>query len=187
MKELKDSRFAAIVCILVGLTVAAWQIVVPASRLVRGQPLNWLVPIEHTTDRLAWPAAYVDVAQLPGSLPVWVLARGVLLTALAVGALYCLTRVLIDVASGRPFGKRNALWLRISAALTFATCLVPLFADGFLHAAVLRGLDPSSEILWAKQFGSLEAFLLGIALLLAGMADAFARGREIQEDTEGLI
>ncbi|PID98446.1 MAG: hypothetical protein CSA83_01230 [Actinomycetales bacterium] len=143
--------------------------------------------MDHSAEGMTWYVTRLNLMTLSGSVWVWVLVRGVVITVFTVGAMYCLGKVLVGVASGEFFLKNSAILLRVGALLIFLTCLIPLFFDGFINAEIIYQLDSSVYVLWVKRFDGVEPLLLGISLLVATMAEAFARGWSLKQDTEGLI
>lgn len=132
--------------------------------------------------------ARLTASELPAGLRVLTeLPTVFALLAVAVGA-WLLGRVLSTVHAGHPFDRRNPGRLAgLAAAVLLGGLVVPL-TEGIVTTAVLDHLDlvgPGSAFL---SFETTLSFVpVGVALALTAAAEAFRRGRALEDELEGTV
>jgi len=132
--------------------------------------------------------ARLTVSELPPGLRALTALPDVLtLVAVAIGA-WLLGRVLSTIHDGRPFDRRNAGRLAgLAAAVLVGGLVVPL-AEGAVAGAVLAHLDlvgPEGPFLAFE--ATLSFVPVGVALALTAVAEAFRRGRALEDELEGTV
>ncbi|MGY2067415.1 DUF2975 domain-containing protein [Blastococcus sp. SYSU DS0619] len=124
------------------------------------------------------PAGLRALTELPASLGA---------VAFAAGA-WLLARVLSTIHDGRPFDRRNPRRLAgLAAAVVLGGLVVPM-SEGLVTTAVLEHLEltgPGSPLV---VFGiTLSLTPVGIAVALLAAAEAFRRGRALEDEVEGTV
>lgn len=132
--------------------------------------------------------ARLTASELPAGLRVLTELPTVLaLLAVAVGA-WLLGRVLSTIHDGRPFDRRNPGRLAgLAAAVLVGGLVVPL-TEGAVATAVLAHLDlldPEPAFLSFEM--TLSFVPIGVALALTAAAEAFRRGRALEDELEGTV
>ncbi|NEK86767.1 DUF2975 domain-containing protein [Blastococcus saxobsidens] len=124
------------------------------------------------------PAGLRALTELPASLGA---------IAVAVGA-WLLARTLWAIHDGHPFDRRNPGRLAgLAAAVVLGGLVVPL-AEGLVATAVLEHLDlagPDSPLVLLST--SLPLTPIGLAFALLAAAEAFRRGRALEDEIEGTV
>jgi hypothetical protein len=132
--------------------------------------------------------ARLTASELPAGLRVLTeLPDALALLSVAVGA-WLLGRVLSAVHGGHPFDRRNPGRLAgLAAAVLVGGLVVPL-TEGVVTSTVLAHLDllgPESAFL---SFETTLSFVpVGVALALTAAAEAFRRGRALEDELEGTV
>jgi len=132
--------------------------------------------------------AVLTASELPVGLRVLTeLPDALTLAAVAIGA-WLLGRALSTVHDGRPFDRRNPGRLAGLAAAVLLGGLVAPLTEGVVASAVLTHLDlvgPEGPFL---AFETTLSFVpVGVALALTGAAEAFRRGRALEDELEGTV
>ncbi|WP_158544841.1 DUF2975 domain-containing protein [Blastococcus sp. TF02-9] len=126
--------------------------------------------------------------ELPAGLRVLTGLPDVLtLLSVAVGA-WLLGRVLSAIHDGRPFDRRNPGRLAGLAAAVLVGGLVVPVVEAVGTSAVLDHLDlvgPDGPFLAFE--ATLSFVPVGVALALVGAAEAFRRGRALEDELEGTV
>ncbi|MCF6745067.1 DUF2975 domain-containing protein [Blastococcus sp. KM273128] len=124
------------------------------------------------------PAGLRALTELPASLHA---------IAVAVGA-WLLARLLWSIHDGHAFDRRNPGRLAgLAAAVVLGGLVVPM-AEGVVATTVLEHLDlagPGSPLVLFEVTLSLTP--IGLALALLAAAEAFRRGRALEDEVEGLV
>lgn len=135
----------------------------------------WSFPFQWLVFELSWPLRLLTEA-----------GPSLLLGCLA-GAGFLLARVVWSISEGQPFAAANPTRLRIIAILLLVGGIGSQYLEGFTRFLLLErtGGDATSSPLEISANLDLSwVFLFAITLVLA---QAFARGRAITEDVEGLV
>lgn len=180
---------------------AVFNVALPAADWLRGRPLVWQLDtaLRPEADQLKPGIRGVHDGRVTVSIPdasagTWVatLAPG-LITCLIAGVLVWLVwRLLGGIQAGRPFVAGSVAWLRAIAA-TLILGPIPLgaafgFANGSVTAAAISQIPPTPIILLTIDSSASNGWLLvGLGLLVAAIAEAFAKGARLQEDVDGLV
>ena len=132
--------------------------------------------------------ALLTASELPAGLRVLTELPDVLtLAAVAIGA-WLLGRVLSTVHDGHPFDRRNPGRLAGLAAAVLLGGLVAPLTEAVAASAVLDHLDLAGP---EGPFLAFEATLsfvpVGVALALTAAAEAFRRGRALEDELEGTV
>lgn len=164
----------------VALTDAAQQ---QALGAVTGLPeRTWLqfgtgeFPLQWHVFSLSWPLRLLTEASTS------------LLLACLAGAGFLLARVVRSIRLGEPFAAANPGRLRVIAALVLVGGIGSQYVEGFTRIALLEDTGAADALTSPLEISaSLDlswVFLAGVTLVLA---QAFARGRALTEDVEGLV
>jgi hypothetical protein len=124
------------------------------------------------------PAGLRALTELPASL-------GAL--AVAAGA-WLLARVIAAISDGRPFDRRNPGRLAgVAVAVVLGGLVAPL-SQGVVSAAVLDHLGLAEQGSPLALFStSIPVTPIGIALAVLAAAEAFRRGRALEDEVEGMV
>ncbi len=137
---------------------------------------TWGFPFQWHVFELSWPLRLLTEA-----------SSSLLLACLA-GAGVLLSRVIRSIQLGEPFAAPNPGRLRIIAALLIAGGIGSQYLEAFTRFALLdytMAADaPVSPLEISASLNPSWVFLAAITLVLA---QAFARGRALTEDVEGLV
>lgn len=137
-----------------------------------GVTVNVVVESDPTGEPIPWTLRLLTDL----GTSVWAAGLGVVAALLAI--------LLTRIATGNPFHRGNAALLRW-LALTIAVASAGADTFNLLAAhAFVDYLDLSAP-LEAVHYYSIPPFFLALLILL--LASAFARGRALQEDVEGLV
>ena len=186
--------------LIVAITLGSLAITVvwPVILWLRGEPLQWVVAVDATAglpDELTtspdaaaqWNGeALVTLTQASASTWLATLLPGLITTAaiaLVAGQLLGLLR---DIQSREPFAAASVRRLRIIALILLIAPMVALAADAVAGAAVRSAafVDAPFAFLFTAN-GILIA--AGAGLMVAAIAEAFARGAELRADVDGLV
>ena len=150
-------------------------------------------------------AAVADPTPLPGveatwdstalvtiadaSAPTWLalVMQGLMLTVaagLVIGPLLLLVR---SIQQGRSFTGRSVTWLRIAALTVVIAPWVHQAVSGCTNAVVLRAAFGGDTFSANFVISTSMLAISGAGLVLAALAEALRRGREIEADVEGLV
>jgi hypothetical protein len=192
----------SVVLLLVAVVALVLAVALPLDQLTQPGGSVTVTPADLSGDRSldvgglpegvsvvdATTEAELTASELPAGLRVLTELPTVLaLLAVAVGA-WLLGRVLSTVHDGHPFDRRNPGRLAgLAAAVLVGGLVVPL-AEGIVAAAVLDHLDLVGP---GSAFPSFEVTLsfvpVGVALALTAAAEAFRRGRALEDELEGTV
>lgn len=176
----------------------AITVVWPVILWLRGQPLQWVVAVDTTAGlpnevslaagaSAQWNGeALVTLAQASASTWLATLLPGLITTAaiaLVAGQLLGLLR---DIQSREPFVAASVRRLRIIALILLVAPMVALTADAVAGAAVRSAafVDAPFAFLFTANGILIGA---GTGLMVAALAEAFARGAELRADVDGLV
>lgn len=137
---------------------------------------TWGFPFQWHVFELSWPLRLLTEA-----------SSSLLLACLA-GAGFLLSRVIRSIQLGEPFAAANPGRLRSIAALLVAGGIGSQYVEALTRFALLdytaTADAPVSPIEISASLNLLWVFLAAITVVLA---QAFARGRALAEDVEGLV
>lgn len=133
-------------------------------------------------------AVVLEVAELPAGLRALSEAPFVAGGLLALGGAWILSRLLLEVAAGRPFAERNPTRLRALAVVALLAGIVPGLLSSLAAVATLEhvgaGGDDSPLGFTILEL-SLGPLLLSAALFVA--AAVFQHGQRLTDEVEGLV
>jgi MFS family permease len=131
--------------------------------------------------------ALLSAFELPPGLRVLTeLPASLTALAVAVGA-WLVARVVASIEAGHPFDRRNPGRLAgVAAAVVVGGLVAPLSA-GPVAAAVLDHLGLAGPDAPVGFFASVPLTPIGIALVLLAAAEAFRRGRALEDEVEGMV
>lgn len=174
--------WAAALLALAGLAGLAGALYLPIDRLRASEA--WVMVRGADGD-----AVSLQLDVLPGWARMFSTADDVIGgVALCLGA-WMLRRVLLSVGSGAPFDARNPRRLRwVALSVVLGTLLEP-FSTYWATRAVLAdaGADPATAYLRWEPWGPFGLGDIGLALLALAAAEAFAQGRRLADDADGLV
>ena len=187
-----DFLITRIVLLLAVAGTALVQVVGPAIEWARGGPLTWTVaplhadvPLREGVESLG---AEVVVSVPDATTESWIatLVPGVISTlAVAIGA-WLVLRLMRRIQAGEPFVRASVWSLRGVAGLLVMVPLLMSVAVAVATRLVAEQALPSVEDALAFDLSrALWTVLAGA--LVAAVAEAFARGVELQRDVEGLV
>ena len=111
-----------------------------------------------------------------------------LLLACLAGAGSLLARVIRSIRLGEPFAAANPGRLRIIAALLLAGGIGSQYVEGFTRIALLEATGAAGATYSPLEISaSLNLSWVFFAAVTLVLAQAFARGRALTEDVEGLV
>jgi hypothetical protein len=137
---------------------------------------TWGFPFQWHVLELSWPLRLLTEA-----------STSLLLASLA-GAAFLLARVIRSINLGEPFATANPGRLRIIAALLLVGGIGSQYVEGFTRIALLDATgaaDAANSPLEISASLNLSWVFFAAATLV--LAQAFARGRALTEDVEGLV
>lgn len=174
-------------------------VVRPLLHWAWGNPLVGAINVD--TTRAGSPSFEArDGATLTWSGELWVeltsptaldrltaLAPGVVLTAVVAVLARLILALLRDIETGQPFSATNVRRLRLIAATLLAAMVLLSVThglrEGMYASAALVDVEDAVLILSPLRF-----LTLGLAVLVvAALAEAFARGSRLEHDVEGLV
>lgn len=190
------------ILLIVSVAITAlFNVVLPLADWLRGRPLIWQLQtaFRPRADQLK-PGVHgvhdgtvtVSITDAPAGTWVATLVPG-LITCLIAGVLVWLVwRLLGGIQAGHPFVAGSVTWLRAIAA-TLILGPIPLgaafgFANGSVTNAAISQIPPTPIIFLTIDASASNGWLLvGLGLLVAAIAEAFAKGARLQEDVDGLV
>ncbi len=185
------AAIAAIVRPVNQLTQPGGQVAVALTETAEGQALGAVTGLPAGTwlefDSAGFPLQW-HVLPLPWPLRLLTEASGSLLLGCLAVAGFLLARVIASVSAGQPFDAANPRRLQVIAALVLVGGIGSQFLEAFTRVALLDhtgAADAPASPLEISASLNLSWFLLGGVVLV--MAQAFARGRALTEDVEGLV
>lgn len=177
---------------LVLLGAPAVCVVLPALRWAAGEPLTWTVGVDQPQAPVAGGAEVLG-SDLAVSVPdadtgTWLatLLPGLVLSLAVAAGCWLLLRLLGRIQRGEPFVTASVWSLRGVAGLLIITPLPVAVASGLAGSRVAEAAltDPHDGFV-VDLAGVVVACLTG--LLVGAVAEAFARGVQVQRDVEGLV
>jgi hypothetical protein len=196
------SALAGVAYAVNGMTQAGGQVVVAAQAVdgaafeTPGGGRATVDPGDHAVrldapgkDRTSWlelPAGETQLRAADSTVAEQALNRGgvaVLGICLGIGGVL-LRRLLLSIAGGEPFERRNATRIAVIAVLVAAGSIASDVLPAIASELVI-GRTGWSRFAEASALISLPP-LLAVPILLA-LAQAFRRGTELAADTEGLV
>ena len=192
--------FVATKVLITAITLGtlATAVMWPAISWLRNEPLRWVVAVDAAAglphDLSLAPAASAQrngealVTLTEASTATWLAALlpGVITTAAVALVASQLLGLLRGIQSREPFATASVRRLRIIALILLIAPMLTLSANA-LAGAVVRSaafVDAPFAFLFTAN-GILIA--AGAGLMVAALAEAFARGVELRADVEGLV
>ncbi|MFA9429222.1 DUF2975 domain-containing protein [Egicoccus sp. AB-alg2] len=131
--------------------------------------------------------AVLEVDRLPLALRLLAASPAVAIGVLTLAGSWLFSRLLREVAAGRPFAHRNVTRWRGMAATVLAVALLPSALGTLATVAVLGRVDPAGDA--PVGFTILDLPLLPLLLVAAllVMAEVFRHGGALADDVEGLV
>lgn len=187
-----------VLIIAIALGSFAITLVWPVISWLRGEPLRWMVAVDvaagmpdeltTTSNTAAQWNGEVLVALSQASTATWLatLLPGLILTTSATLAAVQLLGLLRDIQAREPFAVASVRRLRILALILIVAPMLTLAADAFSSAVVRSAafVDAPFAFIFTAN-GILVA--IGAGLMVAALAEAFARGAELRADVDGLV
>lgn len=192
--------FVATRVLIMAITLGSLAITViwPAILWLRGEPLQWVVAVDIATDlpdeaSLATGAsaqwngeALVTLTQASASAWLATLLPGLITTAAIALVARQLLGLLRDIQSREPFAAASVRRLRVIALILLIAPMVTVTADALAGAAVRSAAFVDAPFaFFISANGILVA--IGAGLMVAAVAEAFARGAELRADVDGLV
>jgi len=192
--------FIATRVLIAAITLGSLAITViwPMTSWLRGEPLRWVVavdaavslPAELTTNPDAaaqWNGeALVTLTEAPASTWLATLLPGVITTIAVALVAVQLLGLLRDIQSREPFAAASVRRLRVIALILLIAPMVTVTADALAGAAVRSAAFVDAPFaFFISANGILVA--IGAGLMVAAVAEAFARGAELRTDVDGLV
>lgn len=109
---------------------------------------------------------------------------GILASALTLLAIFLLVRIVRTLRAGEPFVPPNARRIRVIAAIVLVVGVLGPVAEAITTQLLVRG-SPVAELVAFEMRINAMPFVAG--LLIAALAEVFARGTRLRQDTEGLV
>ncbi|MFT4163644.1 MAG: DUF2975 domain-containing protein [Microlunatus sp.] len=170
----------------------------PVISWLRGEPLHWVVAVDvaagmpdeltTTSNTVAQWNGEVLVTLSQASATTWLatLLPGLVLTTAVALAAVQLLGLLRDIQAREPFAVASVRRLRILALILIIAPMLSLVADAIASATVRSAafVDAPFALLFTAN-GILIA--IGAGLMVAALAEAFARGAELRADVDGLV
>ncbi|MBE7325316.1 DUF2975 domain-containing protein [Nocardioides sp. Y6] len=192
----RDFQVARFALALSALAVALVTVARPLWQWLRDEPLEGGITVDAAATQVAaregaevaWSGdVLVTLASPTTTDRLAALAPGLALSLTAALLAWLGIRLLTAIASGEPFTRRSVNALRGIAATLLAAMLVVPATDAVLQAQLATsGLADSNDAVFV-----LEPFLLllvgTVALVVASVAEAFARGARLADDVDGLV
>ena len=128
----------------------------------------------------------LQVAMLPWSLRLLTEAPAALrAVCVGLGAL-ALARLLLSFRDGRPFDRQNPRLLVALAVLLLAGGVGGGVLDDLVQQVVLDHVGAGSAGTFTSR-GTVDLTSVVLAVVLLALADVFRRGRQLDEDVQGLV
>ena len=139
------------------------------------------VTVQHDTHLLA---QFSDA-----SAGLWLanLAPAILFVICMAVVVWLLWKLLDDVRDGRPFTRRNVTRMRLIAITIIGGSILLFTVQGLVNGHLLSTALPDTVMLFANNSSASDLLIPGVGFLLAGLAEAFGRGVELENDVEGLV
>lgn len=170
----------------------------PVISWLRGEPLRWVVAVDvaagmpdeltTTSNTVAQWNGEVLVTLSQASTTTWLatLLPGLILTTAVALAAVQLLGLLRDIQAREPFVVASVRRLRILALILIVAPMLSVAADAISSAAVTSAAFVDAP--FALLFTANEPFIaIGAGLMVAALAEAFARGAELRADVDGLV
>jgi hypothetical protein len=173
------------------LTQPGGQVAVALTEPAQAQALGAVTGLPEGTwlefDTWGFPFQW-HVLELSWSLRLLTESGMSLLLGCLAGAGFLLARVIRSISFGEPFAAANPGRLRVIAALLLAGGIGSQYVEGFTRIALLEATGaadaPASPLEISASLNLSWAFFAAVTFVLA---QAFARGRALTEDVEGLV
>ena len=194
------SDFIATKVLIIAITLGSLAITVlwPVMSWLRGEPLRWVVavdasagmPAEVTTTSntvAQWNGdVLVTLSQAPAITRLATLLPGLIATAAIAVTAVQLLGLLRDIQAREPFAAASIRRLRIITLVLMIAPMLALVAHALAEAAVRGAAFADAPFaLFFSANGILVA--AGAGLMVAAIAEAFARGAELRADVDGLV
>jgi|APIni6443716594_1056825.scaffolds.fasta_scaffold209804_1 hypothetical protein len=182
---------AAVVLPINQLTQPGGQVAVALTDPAQAQALGAVTGVPEGTwlefDTWGFPFQW-HVLELSWPLQLLTEASTSLLLACLAGAGFLLARVIRSIRLGEPFAAANPGRLRIIAALLLAGGIGSQYVEGFTRIALLEATGAAGATYSPLEISaSLNLSWVFFAAVTLVLAQAFARGRALTEDVEGLV
>lgn len=193
-----DFVVTRVLIVMITLGSLAITVIWPVIMWLRDEPLRWVVAVDATVglpDELTTnPAATAQwngdalVTLTQASPGTWLatLLPGLITTAAIALVARQLLWLLRDIQSREPFAAASVRRLRIIALILLIAPMVILTANATAGAAVRSAAFTDAPFAFTfSTTGILVA--AGTGLMVAALAEAFARGAELRADVDGLV
>ncbi len=184
---------------LIALAATSLLVIKPLWDLARGNPLHWSLNLDidglstatvsaQSGAQLAWDGAARVILTEP-STAVWIatFVPKALVAATIVAIVVILYRLMAQIHRGAPFVRSSVRGLRVIALILLIVpwVIVPFAgrADSVVTREALTISGPESFTLFTGSF----VLMMGVGLMVAAIAEAFAQGQKLQDEVEGLI
>lgn len=185
-----------LVRVVAGLTVLAY-VVAPVLAWVTGGSLTRLVDLPDASGsrglrpgaRLGDTQGEVELLRPSAGVRLLDLLPGLLIAGGVVVAAWAVLRVLRSFGRGRTFSTAAATGLRILGVLLVFLPIAVGLANGVTDAVFTdQALRPSGDVDFSLTFDlGLLPITLVSGLFVIALGEAFARGRRMEDDLEGLV
>ncbi len=195
-----DAIATRIVLLLTVLGVAWFSLVLPVVDWVRNRPMTLVVPapveaelgvkgldvksgsLVEAVDQLQ-----VTLKQPTTSLRMLDLGSGLLLLVGVLLGAWLVYRLLGRIMAGEPFSPRTVWWVRgLAAVLLLWPCLLFPLNLALTGAALGEAVDTSGMTV-SFQVPMMGFGFMVVGLLVAAIGEAFVRGAQLRQDSEGLV
>lgn len=194
--DARDFQVARLALALSALAVALITVARPLWQWLRDEPLEGGITVDAAPPQVAaredaavaWSGDVLVTLTSPTTADrLAALAPGVALSLAAALLAWLGIRLLTAIASGEPFTRRSVGALRGIAGTLLAAMVVVSAADAVLQAQLATsGLADTTDAVFVLE--PLPLLLVGtVALVVASVAEAFARGSRLADDVDGLV
>jgi Protein of unknown function (DUF2975) len=111
-------------------------------------------------------------------------APGIVTSAMTLLVIYLLIRIARTLQAGEPFAPPNARRIRMFAVVVLIVGVLGPIIETVTTGLLVEG-SPVADVIAVEAHISGPPILVG--LLIAALAEVFARGTRLRQDTEGLV
>lgn len=191
-----DYRIMRLIMVLAAIGLPLGILGLPAYDLFAGNPLSValpasnLAPVAVAEGVTVGPAGSVLVEVAGAPLGVWAvsLVPGLVVLAAAAVVLVLLWRVVAAAAAGAPFTVDTVHCLRGISLAVLLGGAAHMVVAGFVDAALSRRFLPGEEaVLFVRTSDGGVLFVFAGCMLIAMIAEVFARGVVLEDQLEGVV